>query len=66
VRTIEVILAPEQRGRLIEPCRLQRAEIFRQAVDFLMNVWVDQVENRPWCKLMLLLPAAYKKIRNEI
>ncbi|GEE73393.1 hypothetical protein EC142370_04755 [Escherichia coli O145:H34] len=52
---IFVILAAEQRGRLIQPGRVKGAEIFRQAVQLLINIRLQQVKHgagREGCRLV--------------
>lgn len=45
MRAVFVILAAEQRGRLIQPGRVKGAEIFRQAVQLLINIRLQQVKH---------------------
>ena len=45
VRTVLVVLATEQGGRLIKPGRLQRAQVLRHAVQLLVDVRFHQVKH---------------------
>lgn len=58
-----VVVAPaEQRGRLIQPGRLQRGQVLRQAVDLLVHIGLDHVADRAWCEFVFLLPPVHKPV----
>ena len=62
MRTVLVILAAEQRRRIIQSGRIKRAEIFRQAVKFLINIRLQQVKHVAGRKLMRLFPVIHKPV----
>lgn len=52
MRAVLVVLAAEQGGRLVEPGRLQRAQVLRHAVQFLIHVRLHQVEHAALVELV--------------
>lgn len=62
VGTILVILAAEQRRRLIQPDGVKCAEVFRQAVQLLIDVRLQQVKHAARRKLMRLFPVVHKPV----
>ena len=62
MRAVLVVLAAKQRGRFIQPGGIERAEIFRQAVQLLVNVRLNQVKHAAGRKLVRLLPVIDKPV----
>ena len=50
---VKVILAPEERGGLVQPCRIERGPILGQAIDFLVDVRLCEPAYRVSAELML-------------
>ena len=66
VRTVLVVLAAEQGGRLVEPGRLQRAQVLRHAVQFLVHVRFHQVEHTALVELVHGLVAVHEIIGIQV
>lgn len=57
-----VVATAKQRGGVIQPCRVQRREVFRQAVDFLIDIRLQQVADTARRKLMIHFTGLNKEI----
>ena len=52
---ILIVASAEERGILVEQCRLQGREIFRNAVDLLIEIGREQLVNGAKRELLLIL-----------
>jgi len=62
VRAVLVILAAEQRRRLIQPGRIERAEVFRQALQLLIDIRLQQMQHAAGRKFVRLFPVIHKPV----
>lgn len=60
------ISAAEQRRRFIKPGRVKRAEVLRQAVQFLIDVWLNQVKNTVGLEAVRLFPVLHEPVSAAI
>ncbi|OQV66787.1 hypothetical protein AK51_01715 [Serratia nematodiphila DZ0503SBS1] len=61
MRPVLVILTAEQCRRLIQPGGVKRAEVLRQAVQFLIDVRLNQVENAVGLEAVRLFPVLHNQ-----
>ena len=59
---VVVILATKQRGRFVQPGRLQRGEVFGQPVHLLIDVRFNQVKHAPRLEFVFLSEALHKVV----
>lgn len=62
MRAVEVVAPAEERGRLIEPGRLQRAHVLRHAIHFLVDIRCLQVPDTVPLKFVGIPPAIDEEI----
>lgn len=62
MRAVLIILTTEQRCRLIQPSGVKRAELFRQAVQLLINIRLQQLKHAAGRKFVRLFPVIHKPV----
>ncbi len=66
VRSVLVILTAEQRRRFVQPRGVKRAEVLRQAVQFLVNIRLNQVKNTVGLETVRLFPVLHEPVSAAI